>query len=81
MPHNPDAFPLMVYGDGIVSRHQIVRKLLGVNIPVNPVPVVFHISGNGKRDEEVLKDARALANKMRPSNETILICKVIEVVK
>lgn len=73
MPHNTDVYPFVVLGDGMVDEERMVRALKFVRKTPYPVPI-FQFA-------KTIEKARELADRMKPWNESVLICKIEEVIK
>lgn len=73
MPHDIDSFPYVVVGDGVVASRNIRQLLLLGFKTQRPTPVYFFAHSDIQ--------AREIADIMKPHNETVMICKIVEVAK
>lgn len=73
MPHNPETFPYLVFGDGMMPSKTLLRKLRMPTKLVVPMPAYFYTT--------TIEKAREAAEKMSLWHETVLICKIEEVTK
>lgn len=73
MPHNPELYPFIVWGDGIVATDMLsdIIKLTGKRL--KPVSMYFFAKD--------IETARETAEQIKGFNETVLIAKIEEVVK
>lgn len=73
MPFNAEIYPYVVIGDGMIATEKLAKRFRRFRKIKYPVPVHQYAM--------TLEQAQDIAKKMLPYNETLLICKVEEVVK
>lgn len=71
--HDKEMFPYVVLGDGEIAKDKLARSLRLVGKTPNPVPQFMYA--------QTLEKAQQIAEKMKPWSQTILICKIEEVVQ
>lgn len=71
--YNAEMYPYVVIGDGMIATEKLAKRLKRFRKIKYPVPTHMYAMS--------LEQARDIAKKMLPYNETLLICKVEEVVK